>query len=188
MEKIKFEDYVMMIRKMAHKFSNKYNVPYDEVEAQGFLIYSECVKTFDMSKGSFSTHLFTNLKKLNDYGQTYNRQKGVLLEDINNYDFRKSNNLVKIKSKEIENKSTYDICLDYNPITLVDLLQYSKEYLSNEAYKLFKWILERSWDDFIHTKPTVKMAMEKFKTTRKRIDVLWEECSNFWNNVGINYY
>ena len=69
METVKgqFEAYVMMIRKMAHKFARKLNVPYEEMEAQGYLIYSECLKSFDISKGTtFSTHLFTNLKRLND--------------------------------------------------------------------------------------------------------------------------
>lgn len=188
MEKIKFEDYVMMIRKMAHKFARKLNVPYEEMEAQGYLIYSECLKSFDISKGTtFSTHLFTNLKRLNDFGHTYNRQKGVLLEDITNSDYKKSS-LIKMKSKEVTKKPTYDIQLNYDDVKLVDLLEYAQDYLSNEAYKLFKWILERSWDDFVHTKPSIKMAMEKFNMTRTKMNVLWNECFNFWNNVGVNFY
>lgn len=188
MEKIKFEDYVMMIRKMAHKFSNKHGVPYDELESQGFLIYCECVKTFDLSKGAtFGTHLFTNLKRLNDYAITYKRQKGVLIEDITNSDYKKSS-LIKMKSKEVTKKPTYDIQLNYDNVKLVDLLEYAQDYLSNEAYKLFKWILERSWDDFVHTKPSIKMAMEKFNMTRTKMSVLWNECFNFWNNVGVNFY
>ena len=185
-----FEKYVMMIRKMAHKFATKLNVPYEEMEAQGYLIYSECLKSFDISKGTtFSTHLFTNLKRLNDFGHTYNRQKGVLLEDISNEDSKKSDKVVKIKLKnKTEESKVYDVQLNYDNPTIIDLLECAKEKLSIEAFELFKWILNRDWDDFTHSKPNIKMAVEYFDTTRTRINSLWNECSQFWNNEGISLY
>ena len=190
MQKIKFEDYVMMIRKMAHKFSNKHGVPYDELESQGFLIYCECVKTFDLSKGAtFGTHLFTNLKRLNDYAITYKRQKGVLLEDISNEDSKKSDKLVTIKLKnKVEQSKLYDVQLNYDNPTIMDLLECAKEKLSIDAFELLKWMLNREWDDYVHSKPSIKMAVEYFNTTRTRINSLWNECSQFWNNEGISLY
>ena len=197
MEKIQFENYVMMIRKMAHKYSNVLNVPYEEMEAQGYLIYCECLKTFDISKNvSFGTHLFVQLKRLNDFGHTYNRQKGILLEDMidSQYSsFRKSrcyaNQIVKNKfESDPESKMKYELVSPEESITAKDVLECAKEVLSIEAYNLMNWIIHWDWDDGIHSKPNIAMAMEKFGMKRNQMTKLWLECSSFWNSKGYALY
>ena len=96
MKKGQFENYVNLIRKSAHFYANKHNIDYEEVEAQGFLIYCQCIKDYDISKSTFSTHLSWELKRLNDFCKTYKRQQGVLIEDYYNSSFNKNDERLEV--------------------------------------------------------------------------------------------
>jgi hypothetical protein len=66
--KIKFDDYVNMVRSRAHYYARCFKMDYDDVEAQGFLIYCISLKDFDKKRASFSTFLYRNLSgRLRDY-------------------------------------------------------------------------------------------------------------------------
>lgn len=172
MKQGQFEKHLNLIRKSAHFYATKWNIDYDEVEAQGFLIYCESIDTFDLSKGRFSTHLTWQLKRLNDFCRTYKRQKGELIEDY----FRNNDN------------SEMDSICDSIPansenITMMEILEIAIDYLSKEAYSMLKWILGRNWEMKGRLKPSIPLAMSKFNYTRKQAEKIWNEIGVFYNTT-----
>lgn len=195
MKQGQFEKYVDMIRSKAWHYAKVSGVEYEEVEAQGFLIYCECLEKYDVTKSNFSTYLYIQLNRLGDFVKTYNRQKGILLEDMNKSDypvFRKSRCYL---SQTITNDNSDNVRRVRNELVSVedsvsqnDLLEFSKEYLSCNAYKLLAWIVGREWEKKGKRTPTVSMAMKQFKETKENVSLWWQECSNFWKVQGSAIY
>ena len=170
-----FEKYVNMIRKKAHGVSQKYKVPYDEMESQGFLIYCECLKRYDVSKANFGTFLYIQLNRLADFAKTYRRQQGVLIQDYYASANETSDYESKIPAQEI------------NP-TFQQLLEEAKSNLSHGAYNLLLWIVSREWERKNKRTPTVSMAVKYFNSKKEIIESLWKEIGVFWNGAGIAFY
>ena len=170
MKQGQFEQYVNLIRKSAHFYASKYQIDYEEVEAQGLLIYCQCLKDYKVGQSSFSTHLSWELKRLNDFCKTYLRQQGDLIED---YYF----------NSDDRNLSPIDIipARNENP-TLLELLEIGLQYLSSEAYKLFNWILGRTWEQKGRLRPSITLAMNTFHYSREQATSLWNEIGNFYRN------
>ena len=165
-----FEQYVNLIRKSAHFYANKWNIDYEQQEAQGFLIYCQCLENYDVEKSKFSTHLSWELKRLNDFSKTYLRQQGNLIEDY-------------FAQPTDPDLSVVDIipAYDENP-TLADLLKEALNNLSSEAYVMFKWILSRSWEQKGKLKPSITLAMNTFHLSREQTTILWNEIGNFYRS------
>lgn len=170
-----FEKYVNMIRKKAHGVSQKYKVPYEEMESQGFLIYCECLKRYDVSKANFGTFLYIQLNRLADFAKTYKRQQGVLIQDYYASVNETSDCESKIPAQEI------------NP-TLEQLLEEAKLKLSYDAFNVLKWIVSREWERKNKRTPTVSMAVKYFNSKKEIIESLWKEIGVFWNGAGIAFY
>lgn len=176
-----FGKYVMMIRKRAHEYSKQYGIDYEELEAQGYLIYCECLEKYDFSKAQFGTYLFIQLNRIRDYAKTYNRQKGIELTEYLS------------KNKVIENPTERDSLEEQLPAreeqaSLFEVLGKAKEFLSMDAYEVFEWILGRSWEKKGKRKPTVSMASKYFNITKEVAEKLWEEIRNFWMSEGYKVY
>ena len=174
----KFEEYVNLIRKRAHEYSKKYNIDYDEMESQGFLIYCECLDKYDFTKAGFCTYLYVQLNRLGDFAKTYVRQQGCLIQDcLSNEDVEDSDNVEdQIKS------------IDYYLPTVSEFLQEAKKELSPQAYQLIKWIVDKQWERKNKKTPTISMAAKYFNNTRQTIELFWEECRTFWLNKGLAFY
>ena len=172
-----FEKYANLIRKRAHEYSEKLNIDYEEMEAQGFLIYCRCLEEYDASRAGFCTYLYTQLNRLGDFARTYIRQKGVLIQDYyseGNPDDKKDyeqNLVARELSPEVE-----------------DFLVEAKSELSDEAYQLLVWIIKREWEHKNKRTPTISMAVKHFNHTRQVIEGAWEECKNFWCHKGLAFY
>jgi hypothetical protein len=164
-----FDKYVNLIRKSAHFYARRWNIDYKEVESQGFLIYCQCLENYDVSQSKFSTHLSWELKRLNDYCRTYYRQQGELIDDYFNVNDPKLNPIDILPAR-------------YENVTLSDILQYSVNYLSAEAYKLLYWILGRTWEQKGRLKPSITLAMSTFNYTKEQATILWNEVGNFYRN------
>ena len=178
MEKTLFEKYANLVRKRAHEYSEKFNVDYDELESQGFLIYCECLETYDVSKSNFCTYLYIQLNRLGDYVKTYLRQQGVLIQDYysNKADF------------DIENNYEEMLPARENSVQLNDFLREAKQALSEEAYNVIAWIIGRSWEGRYKRKPTATIAAKHFNSPKQAMEKLWEECRSFWNSKGFAMY
>ena len=156
-----FEKYQKLIRKRCWQYHKQYKgkIEYEEIEAQGYLIYCEALKNYDITKSNFSTHLWWELGNLDSWCKTLCRrsQKNINIEEIKEMGF-------------IENQY----------FALQDLT----EYLSEKAIKVVRWILSREWEDFHKTKPTIKMACEKFGCSYPTMKKTWNEIENFWVNFN----
>ena len=162
MEKPKFDEYVNIIRKRAHYFSDKYHFDYDECEAEGFLIYVNSLESFDPSKSSFSTHLYIQLNRIADYIDQYNRKGTDELDEITER---------RIVSKYGNDKRS-------------EFLLLAREKLSPEAFKLIEYLLSFKWSKPNCYYPTVSDMMKFMGKTRVMINRLLDECKIFWQSEG----
>lgn len=178
MKKTQFEKYVDLIRKRAHEYSEKYNIDYSEMESQGFLIYCECLEKYDPEKAKFTTYLYIQLNRLNDFAKTYKRQEGFYLQDYFNPDY----------SQDIEDYEERMISRNYDLPKIMDFLKEAKQELSEDAFKLIVWIIKREWEEKNRRTPTISMATKHFNRSRQKIEEIWEECRNFWLNQGLAFY
>ena len=170
MKQGQFEQYVNLIRKSAHFYANKYNIDYEEIESQGFLIYCQCLENYDVTQSKFSTHLSWELKRLNDFCKTYLRQQGMLMED----EFK--------PYCADESESVYEnIPAKSENISLTEILQIALKQLSKEAYSMLEWILGRSWETKGKLKPSITLAMNTFHLSREQTTSLWNEIGNFYH-------
>ena len=180
MEKELFEKYVNLIRKRAHKYSEKFGVDYYELESQGFLIFCECIENYNVAKeASFCTYLYIQLNRLGDYVKTYQRQQGFLMQD-----------LYGSGDCDVDGEDSYELTLqarEFSPDVL-EFLNEAKESLSEAAYNLIVWIIGRTWECKNKRTPTVSMAAKYFCSPKQVIEKLWVECGNFWNSKGFELY
>ena len=180
MKKTQFEKYVDLIRKRAHEYSEKYNIDYSEMESQGFLIYCNCLEKYDPDKAKFTTYLYIQLNRLNDFARTYNRQRGDLIQDY-----------YKNQTQDQEENSNAEeeiISRNYDSPKILDFLKEAEQELSEDAFKLIVWIIKREWEDKNKRTPTISMAVKHFNRSRQKIEEIWEECRNFWLNQGLAFY
>lgn len=172
-----FDKYANLIRKRAHEYSTKYGIDYDEMESQGFLIYCECLEKYDISKAKFCTYLYIQLNRLGDYAKTYNRQRGVLIQD--HY-----SNPNEEKEKDYEQELQ---ARDMLPV-VKDFLLEAKQTLSRNAYLLLEWMIGREWEGKNKRTPSVAMAVKRFNVSKQAIERAWEEIGTFWNGQGSAFY
>lgn len=156
-----FEKYINLIRKSAHHYSSIFNIEYEELEAQGFLIYCECLNSYDITKASFSTHLMSELRRLKDY-----------CEALGKHDWHKGYSI----DDETKNPD-----LPFNELpSLENLLESASGCLSEFAYKVFAWILGRDWEKKGRAKPTMANACEHFNVSVNAMKKVWNEIGVFY--------
>lgn len=165
-----FEKYANMCRKLAWKYSSSRKMDYDDLEQEAFLIYCECVKKYDITKSSFSTYLFINLKgRLKLYKGKNDREFDYLQSD----------------------EETFSVLEYFNPElepSISELLESAKEVLSETAYKLVEYILSRNWEGGWYKNFNKKIAKKFLNLTEKGLEPVWNECSNWWNKSAVNLF
>ena len=170
MKEISFEKFTKMIDKKAWEVSKKTGVDFEELQAQGALIYLYALNKYDVSKASFSTFLGLALNRLYEFAYYFR-------------DRNRDNTLTEITENALESREN-------NP-TLIDLLEIAKETLTDDAYKLIDWILNRTWETWGfqgRNKPCLTMVMRNFGWNRDYSKIVWNECKVWWNNVGKTIY
>lgn len=165
-----FDKYVRLIRKTAGDYARCYKLPYEDVEAQAFLIYCETLERYDVSSGvQFITFLYVRLKSLGDYCKA------------------------EIRKNDREGISVYDVEIDERPenLKIKDFLAAAREMLSIEAYDVLRWLVSFEWNDenrVYSCKPTVARVMRKFHYSRQKSVKVWNEIRTFWNGDGFALY
>ena len=171
-----FEKYTKIIYKRAHEFSKAYNIPYEEMQSQGYLIYCECLKNYEVGKASFSTYLYIQLGRLRDFAKTYCRQQGYLIQDYyKDYYGENEDYEQKIPAFTITS-------------TTKELLEDARTEMSYNAFLLLKWIVSYQWSEEGKKKPTISQAVCYFNLSRKTVENAWNEIKNFWNLRYCNSY
>lgn len=156
-----------MIDKKAWEVSKKTGVEFEELQAQGALIYMYILNKYDISKSSFSTYLYLGLNRLYEFAYYYRdrNRDGTLSETV---------------EKSIE-------AMEINP-SLKEFLDLAKEKLSGDSYRLIEWLVNRTWEFQGRVKPCVSMVMRNFGWDREYTKNVWAECKNFWNDTGWAIY
>ena len=173
-----FLQYQNMIQKLAHKVSRLYQVEYEDMEAQGYLIYCECLQNYEITKASFSTYLYINLVgRLKSYALTVSRQKGIALYDLLNDDI-----------SDLDEDTSALLSTEDDNVTQQELLDEAKKCLSHDSYIILKWIISRTWERKGKHKPSINTVVELFGWNRIKVKKCWDECKNFWLNEGIMLY
>lgn len=167
MKEVKFENYIKMIDKKAWEVSSKTGVDFEELQAYGALIYCNILKKYDVSKSSFSTIFYLALNRLYEYAY-YDRDRN------------RDNTLTEFAEKSIES-------MKINP-SMKDLLEVAKEKLEGDSYKLIEWLVGRTWEFKGKIKPCITMVMRNFNWDRKYAEVVWNDCKDFWNEIGWTLY
>lgn len=172
MKEIAFEKFTNMINQKAWEVSKKTGVDFEELKAQGALIYCKVLEDYDVSKASFSTILYIALNGLYEYSYYY---KGENKKNKKGY-----KSLSETVEKSIE-------AAKINP-SLMDILNLAKEKLSEDSYKLIEWIVNRTWEFQGKLKPCITMVMNHFGWNREYSKKVWAECKTFWNDCGWAIY
>lgn len=177
-----FESCKNMIYKLALSTwkKNRYQRPdvqFDDVYAEGQLIYVQCLQSYIGSKGTkFTTYLFQNLLgRLDDYYVC--TMKPILhYEDFSinsKHDGNEDNSF-----ESIIESCNYE--LDNN-----ELLEVAKEELSYEGFQVFKFILSLEWvNAHAKVKPNTVSICRKFGYTPEIVDSIMGEIKQFWNKTG----
>ena len=168
MKELAFEKFTKMIDKKAWEVSEKTGVDFEELQAQGALIYCKTLEKYDISKASFSTILYLSLNQLYEYSYYYR-------------DRNRDETLSEVAEKSIES-------MNFNSPTIKDLLKINKKKLEDDSYRLIEWLVNRTWEFQGRIKPCLTMAMRKFGWDREYAKVVWNDCKDFWNTVGYTLY
>lgn len=172
-QNIKFDDYINLVRSRAHYYAKCYGMEYADLEVQGFLIYCKALEKYRIEKAGFSTYLYRYLSgRLGDYCKR--------VKKIESLDYSLDDQASK------ETNDTYlDILADkdYEP-TIDQLLRYALDYLTPDAFVIFKWIITCQWEMNYNKKPSITQVLWEFcglnKWTVKRVHTAWIEIRDFW--------
>jgi hypothetical protein len=179
-QETEFDRYVNMIRSCAHYYARCYKMDYEDVEAQGFLIYCMSLKDYNKKRASFSTFLYRNLSgRLRDYCRMEAKA-----EDFN-LDFSA---IFNPKDLNIDFGFGNFPAREFGP-DIEQLLLYAKSYLTPGCYKIFKWLLD---DQLVEFRSKVHPSLATIaKTLNIELDALkahWKELFDFWDLQGVSFY
>jgi hypothetical protein len=170
-QKIKFTDYVNMVRSRAHYYARCYRMDYEDIEAQGFLIYCMAIRDYNKKRASFSTFLYRNLSgRLRDYC----KQK-TEAESLDNFDeaFESFTDLFEAR-KDCPQEQ---------------FLQYAHDYLTPFAFKILKWLVQDQLSCLrSKTKPSLISMAKILSVSLDTLNSAWQELSDFWNLKGAAFY
>lgn len=168
-----FEKYVNLIRNVSWNISKKYSVEYEEVEAQGFLIYCMILDSYDVSKAGFSTYLYIQLcGRLKDFAC-----------GVKDVEVKENGKLFALEENEQDpflltyESRNYDLNND-------EIIERAKKNLDADSFNVFSYIISFEWLKENRRKPTVSDIMRKFNIKRDCAVILWNNCKNFWLNVA----
>ncbi len=158
-----FDKYVNLIRKVANKTAAKYRIDYEDVEAEGYLIYVECLGRHDPTKSSFSTYLTIELTgRLERYA----------------YSVFKHN--LHAEASVDDEESNVQLESSYSTASMQRVLDYAVDSLSSPAYRVFEWILGRTWEREGKRKPSLTDALNAFGFTKNEGRRIWDEIGAFY--------
>lgn len=157
---------------VANNYAMKYQVEFDDLLQESYIIYQNAKKTYEGNKAQFSTHLFHELRRLSRFC------------------------VKEYRDRIIENELLIIDEMSENPfLTVDDLLNDAKNYLSKFAFEVFSYIVSRKWDDVTTEKSkrkkdglTVSEAVRKTKWTRYAVEAAYKEIRKYWRIYGVKLY
>ena len=177
-----FNQFRPMIEKAVWIYSKKYKLDYDDIIGEGFLIFTKALKKFDSNRASFSTYLYHELRRLNDYCKNEHRFRYceiIRRKDMSKRSYPK-NVFIYRKNDGVKQIDNYDIFK-----RILHRLDYEKE-LSKDSQEILNYILSRDWENVeINWKPRLRYIMGLYKNkgwSKNRVDKSWNEIKEWWQS------
>jgi hypothetical protein len=157
--------YHKMIYKVAWITAKRWGMDFDDVQAQGHLVFMDAIGRFENGKGAkFGTYLFNRLKTLDDYCERERKYHGravkMLIEDLKN------------------NPQRF-----YKPM---DVMEHSQT-LSPDAQEVLRYILGATWEKPGSNKiPSQYSILKEFRErdwAYQRIKDAWEELRLWYQKI-----
>lgn len=144
-----------------------YRLEKEDLEAQAYYIFCECINTYDKSKASFSTYLYKGLKdKLSNYCRLQAKRFHKFLEDdFVEYSFNTFLKTMEVIDSKISLSEDAKVILDYiiSRRWEVPGQKYNKKPSYSSIYRWYHFM--HSWD---------KVRLEK----------AWNELTTWWREVA----
>jgi hypothetical protein len=175
-----FNQFCPMVEKAVWKYSRKYHLDYEEISGQGYLIFCEALEKLDPTKASFSTYLFNELERLEQYCKKEYRKTNKSVQRIKIAKKRGYGKNMYINRLYPDNSTVYNYSIFEK---VLDKMDYEIS-LSDDAKDILQYILSREWEDvennwvprFSHIK---KVYMDK-GWKNSRILRTWQEIKEWW--------
>ena len=170
-----WEKSVEYVKFWAGFYAKCYDMEYEDVEAQAYLIYCMAVQNYRIGKASFLTYLYSNLHgRLRDYCREF-KNKTWQDESIDD--------LIKADSTAINFDEFFSKNYTYPPLDV--FLEFAKGYLSSNAYELLVWASQREYED--DERVTIHSDLQGYFCDIKRWKVrnvytAWVEVMDFWRS------
>lgn len=156
---IEIQNYRAMIAREAWRLARLYGLDFEDIEAQGLLVYCEALRLYDPAKGSFSTYLFSQLcGRLAHYAakEIKKKQEAVPCEFL-------------------ENIAGAEPSFEFG-----EFMEAARLCLDDETCAMLSYLTSYAWHDVGRARPTVTDVMREFGVSRRRAMRLWERGREFW--------
>jgi len=175
-----FNQFRPMVEKAAWKYSKKYHLDYEEISGQGYLIFCEALEKLDPSKASFSTYLFGELDRLDNYCKKEYRKNFKSVQRIKRPKVCGYGHNIFINRLYPDNSTIYNYSIFEK---VIDKMDYEIS-LSDDAKDILRYILSREWEDveknWIPRLSYVKKVYMDKDWKNSRILRTWQEIRNWW--------
>jgi hypothetical protein len=175
-----FNQFRPMVEKAVWKYSKKYHLDFTDVEGQGYLIFCEALEKLDPSKASFSTYLFNELERLEQYCKKEYRKNNKSIQRIKVARKRGYGHNIYINRLYPDNSTIYNYSIFEK---VLDKMDYEIS-LSDDAKDILQYILSREWEDveknWIPKLSYVKKVYMDKGWKNSRILRTWQEIREWW--------
>ena len=175
-----FNQFRPMVEKAIWKYSRKYHMDREDVSGQAYLIFCEALKRLNPSKASFSTYLFNELNRLDNYCKCEYRKNLKSVQRIKYNHIRGYGHNIFINRLYVEETIKYDYKVFEKVLNKIDY----EISLSDDAKDILQYILSREWEDvennWIPRFSYIKKVYINKGWTGNRIINSWNEIKLWW--------
>lgn len=164
-----FLQYERMINSVSGRVARVWGLDFSDVQAQAFLIFMEALASYDAERAEFSTHLWTQLRRLNDYCAKEVKAYGRMVLLFENCAY-------------LQDEEQFSSVLDH-----ID----AQIELSVDAREILHYLVSGWWEEVPGTnrKPSLYGLKRRFTHWRPcRVEKAWNELKGWYqNNYGYGY-
>jgi hypothetical protein len=175
-----FNQFRPMVEKAVWKYSRKYHLDFAEIEGQGYLIFCEALEKLDPSKASFSTYLFNELERLEQYCKKEYRKNNKSVQRVKVSKIRGYGKNLYINRLYPDNSTIYNYSIFEK---VLDKMDYEIS-LSDDAKDILQYILSREWEDveknWVPRLSYIKKVYMDKGWKNSRILRTWQEIKSWW--------
>ena len=153
-----YKQYENAINERSWYYSKKYGVDFEDIKSEANIIFFESILTYNKEKGKFITHLYWQLKRLDNI----------------------------IKDKYYNPKTDVDDCYieDNKRFNIDYFFELADKEISPEAMKILRYCCDYEWKKLNKWNRTPNYNTLKKTFSFEKFDDCWQELKSFWSNYG----